>query len=159
MHYLDRAVTAVNDASPRYRLGELFVDPQTGYIYRYVQFKDAVTYAAGHVCTWATATSQTAVTNDRAGGSSVGAIVAGICQAVMTQNYYGFILVSGFYATILTSGADDIVVEESLIAHATTDGACDGVAAGSTTTASFGVAASADDNSGNFVAGYVRGLI
>lgn len=156
MHYLDRAVTAVNDASPRYRLGEVFQDPQTGYFYRYVQFKDAVTYAAGQVVSWAVSTGLTAVTNDCSGGSSIGAVPAGICQAVMTQNYYGFILVSGYYATIKTSGADDIAVGESLIMHASTDGTCDGVAAGSTTTASFGVAVAVDVDADNTVAGTVN---
>lgn len=156
MFYLDRAVTDTNDAAARYIVGSLHMDLSTGYIYRYVQFKDAVTYAAGQVVTWATATGLTAVTNDLSGGSSIGAIPAGICVRVMTTGYYGFILVSGFYATIKTSGADDIAVGESLIAHASTDGACDGVAAGSTTTASFGVAVAVDVDANNTVAGTVN---
>lgn len=147
-------ITGCNDATLQRALGSLVTDESTGYIYKYVQFKDAVTYAAGQSLTWADVACTT-VTNDRAGGSSLGAIPAGICLRVMTQNYYGFILVRGKYAGLVTSGADDIAVGESLIVHATTDGACDGVAAGSTTTASFGVCLEDDDNTANTTKGTV----
>ena len=149
-------LTGCNEATASRTLGQLFTDEATGYVYRYVQFKDAVTYAAGQVVEWASATGLTAVTNDRSGGSAVGNIPAGICLRVMTQNYYGFILVKGFYATIKTSGADDIAIGESLISHSSTDGTCDGVAAGSMTTASFGIALAADVDADNTVAGTVN---
>ena len=77
----------------------------------------------------------------------------GICLAVQTQNSWGWVQRKGPYATIKTSGADDIAVGESLIVHASTDGTCDGVAAGSTTTASFGIAVAADVDADNTVAG------
>jgi hypothetical protein len=152
--FIHDSVTNANDAVARFNVGGLYPSPE-GRWYRYVQFKDAVTYAAGQVVTWA-ATDQSAVTNDISGGSSLGSIVAGICLRVMTQNYYGFILVSGSYATIKTSGADDIAVGESLIVHASTDGTCDGVAANATTTASLGVALAVDVDADNTVAGFVR---
>lgn len=158
LNVLDQDPTLVNDASARSTLGALYQSNSNGYVYRYVQFLDAVTYAAGQVVEWAIATALTKVTNDRAGGSSIGNIPAGIAMRVMTQNYFGFILVQGFYATIKTSGADDIAVGESLISHATTDGTCDGVAAGSTTTASLGIAMAADIDADNTVAGWVRCL-
>ena len=154
MFIFDNAVATANDSSARYRAGQLVIDPATGYFYRYVQFKDAVAYADGQSVTWAT--MMTAVTNDRAGGSSIGVIPAGVCLRVMTQNYYGFILVRGYHATLATSGADDIVIGESLILHATTDGTCDGVAATATTTASFGFATAADVDAANTVAGTVN---
>lgn len=149
------APTLCNDAAAQRVLGELVTDEVTGYQYRYVQFKDAVTYAAGQSLTWADVACTT-VTNDRAGGSSLGAIPAGICLRVMTQNYYGFILVRGKYAGLVTSGADDIAVGESLIVHASTDGACDGVAANATTTASFGICLEDDDNTANTTKGTVN---
>ena len=136
MLYLDRAVTDVNDASPRYRTGELFLDPQTGYIYRYVQFKDAVTYAAGQVLTLASADG-TAVTNDVAGGSSLGSIPGGVALGVVTQNYYSYALVDGYYPTILTNGDDDITAANVLLIGAA-DGVCDSAAA-TWTAGSFGI--------------------
>ena len=149
--------TTVNDASPTHTTGMVYqgLDKK---LYRYGQFKDAVTYAAGQVCTIA-AVDQTAFTNDISGGSSIGSIVAGICLAVMTQNYYGFVLCSGYYATIKTSGADDIAVGEALFVHSSTDGTCDGASASTFSTGNFGVASVADIDADNTVAGIVRGLV
>jgi len=125
-----------------------------GKRYRFVQFKDAVTYAAGQSLTLADV-NWTSVTNDRAGGSSIGAIFGGVCLAVPAQNGYGWVLIYGPYATLLTSGADDIVVGECLICHATTDGTCDGVAANARTTAAIGVATTADVDGADTVAAFV----
>ena len=97
-------ITGCNEASASRTVGQLVVDESTGYTYRYVQFKDAVTYAAGQALTYAGATNLGVVTNDISGGSSIGAVAAGICLRVMTQNYYGFILVKGFYSAVKTSG-------------------------------------------------------
>lgn len=155
-NFFHDVITSCNDATQQRALGQLAVDESTGYVYRYVQFLDAVTYAAGQSVTWAIATNSMKVTNDRAGGSSVAVVPAGICLRVMTQNYYGYVLVRGVYTTLKTSGADDIVAGESLICHATTDGTCDGVAAGSTTTASFGFALAADVDADDTVAGVVN---
>jgi len=126
-------------------------DAGNGKVYAFVKFLDAVTYAAGQVCTYAAADG-TSVTNDISGGSSLGSIVRGICLAVQTQNSWGWVQRKGIYSTVKTSGADDIAVGESLIVHASTDGTCDGVAAGSTTTASFGIALVADVDADNTVA-------
>ena len=134
-------------ADPNFVLGGLYRYTVNGWIYRYVQFLDAVAYAAGQSVEYA-ATTGTKVTNDRAGGSSVGRAAAGVVLAVMTQNYYGFILVNGF-ATLATSGADDIVAGETVICHATTDGTVDGVA--TWTLGCLGVALDADDNTANTV--------
>lgn len=126
-------------------------DDGLGNVYVFVKFLDAVTYAAGQVCTYAVSTGGS-VTNDISGGSSIGSIVRGICLAAQTQNSWGWVQRKGRYATVKTSGADDIAIGESLIVHASTDGTCDGVAAGSTTTASFGIAATADVDADNTVA-------
>ena len=125
------------------------------WILRYVQLKDAVTYAAGQVLTLA-ATGRTAVTNDVAGGSSLGLIFGGIALMVYTQNYYGFVLVDGYYPTIKDNGDDDIAAGDGLIV-ANSDGVCD---SGTSATTHFGNASAADVDADNTVAGivYLRGM-
>ena len=134
-------------ADPTLVVGGLYEYVGDGYIYRYVQFKDAVTYAAGQSVEYA-ATTGLAVTNDRAGGSSVGRAAAGVCLGVMTADYYGFILVQGTY-NLVDSGVDDIVAGEILITHATADGQCDGVP--TWTLGCIGVALAADVDAANTV--------
>ena len=134
-----------------YGLGATRYD-NTGKKYRYVQFKDAVTYAAGQCVTWADATSLTTVTNDISGGSSIGSIPAGVVLGVPTQNQYGWIQTRGFHATVKTSGADDIAVGENVFVHASTDGTVDGSAASAVTTTALGVAVAADVDADNTVA-------
>ncbi len=141
-------------ADPTLVVGGLYEWVANGFIYRYVQFKDAVTYAAGQSVEYA-ATTGLAVTNDRAGGSSVGRAAAGVVLGVMTQDSYGFILVQGV-ATLATSGADDIAAGETLITHATTDGTVDGVA--TWTLGCIGVALAADVDAADTVIGTVMCL-
>lgn len=144
-----RNPTEVNDQYPTHTVGNLYT--YGGKVWRYVRFRDAVTYVAGHVCTKALKDG-TEVTNDISGGSSIGAIVGGICVRVMTQNYYGFVLVHGYYATVKTSGADDIAIGERVFVHGSTDGTCDGVVASTTSSGDFGIAVEADVNADNTVA-------
>ena len=150
--------TGVNDPVPTMPVGSLvqFVDPTTKSVtwYRYVQFKDAVTYVASPkmVLTWAD-TACTTVTNDRAGGSSIGQIPAGVCINVQTQNYYGFIQVSGVVTVGPTDGS--VALGELVVPHATTDG---GVDTWSSTLQPFGVAL-ADDVSTTSVIVKLTGLI
>ena len=116
--------------------------------------------AAQKAAQWYSAQTGKSITNDRSGGSSIGNMArgGGLALRVMTQNYYGFALVQGYYPTAVTSGADDIAIAESVILHSSTDGACDGGGAGSTTTASFGTASEADVNADNSVALFVNFL-
>jgi len=93
-----------------------------GKVFRYVQFRDAVTYVAGDVCTTAlAAVDDWRVTNDRAGGGNItGHSVVGVLPsglAVPTQNQYGFIQVAGQCAPRGTYAAGDYVIP-----HATVDG-------------------------------------
>lgn len=96
-----------------------------GKAFRYVQFLDAVAYAAGQVVTLAGGTIDTwKVSNDRAGGSAdvgtFGHVVRGVCPAwtdVPTQNQFGWIQVEGECVVLGTYVAGDY-----LIPHATTDG-------------------------------------
>ena len=127
-----------NHSEPEFRLGEYFA--QEGKIYKYVQFKDAVTYAAGHVCTPANSDG-TAVTNDRAGGSDIGENkFAGVALLAMTQNYYGFVQVGGV-ASVLGDGS--VAAGESVIPDSA-DGKADTMAAGEEDHV-FGVALEDDD--------------
>jgi hypothetical protein len=149
---------STNDATVTHTVGGLYTNGEAGKVFRYVQFKDAVTYAAGQVCTLANAAG-TAVTNDISGGSSIGSVVGGICQGVMTADYYGFVQVAGYYATVKTSGADDIAIGEAVFVHGSTDGTCDGASASTFSTGNFGVAVAADSDANNTVAVQIRGLI
>ena len=112
-------------SAAEYGLGEERTT-KDGKTYRYVQFKDAVTYVAGHVCTPAN-TSWTAVTNDVAGGSSVAATTfGGIALAAVTQNYYGWVQIGGV-ATVVGDGS--VAADEAVVVHST-DGQADTMAAG-----------------------------
>lgn len=136
---------SINDAKQQRELGGLTIDPETGYEYMYVQFLDAITYAAGQSLTWA-AVARTKVTNDRSGGSSISLRPAGICLAVMTQNYFGYILRRGVYTTVVTNADDDIAQGDALIIDDNEDGQCDSVALATTTvhTNEFGFALDVD---------------
>ncbi|MGB1224149.1 MAG: hypothetical protein ACPHCN_08410 [Mycobacterium sp.] len=141
-----------NDASAKATPGMLY--SFKGDIYRYGQFKDAVTYVAGHVLTFAAADA-TAFTNDRSGGSSVGNAPAGVAVRVMTQDYYGYSLVNGYYSAVVTNGDDDIAAGVPLIVATGADGACDS-AADPNPSLHFGDSLAADDNAADTVAAIVR---
>lgn len=119
---------SVNDLTPRTTPGMLF-DGTDAYgfpaKFRYVQFKDAVTYIKGHVCNPESATGTT-VTNDRDGGISAATITWGIACRAMTEDYYGYIQVTG-KAVVQTDGG--VAAGEYLVAH-TVDGECDTMADG-----------------------------
>ena len=126
---------------PEYVLGETR-ETKDGKKYRYVQFKDAVTYVAGQVCTPAN-TSWTAVTNDVAGGSSIAATTfAGICVGVPAQNGYGWVQIGGV-ANVRGDGS--VAADEAVVPHSV-DGEADTMAAGEEHL-SFGRALDADTGS------------
>lgn len=148
--------TTYNSATPDFTLGEEFTYRAAAnqmWKLRYVQFKDAVTYAAGQVLTWANATA-TAVTNDRSGGSSVGNQCAGIALCAVTENYYGFVLTEGYYSAVVTNGDDDIAAGDALIVATGTDGACDSSASASNL--KIGQALAADVDGSNTVAAWIK---
>lgn len=128
-----------NEVSPQATPGGLY--EWKGALYRYVKFLDAVTYVVGHTLTMA-ATDGTSVTNDTSGGSSVAPLHGvGVCQDIMTENYYGYMMVRGTCNVVCDGSvaADDAVV-------AGTDGVADTMAAGEEHLA-FGHALMADDGS------------
>lgn len=110
------------DTVAQFELGSIFFGIN-GKVFRYVQFLDAVTYVAGHVCTFGTTgTDVWKVTNDRSGGSAVtGHGVAGVLTtgngSVPTQNQYGWLQVAGECNCAGTYAAGDLVKP-----HASNDG-------------------------------------
>lgn len=110
-------------ADQEHALGELFVGP-SGAMYRYVKFVDAVTYVKGHVVGLAS-TSTYNVTNDRAGGSAIGATPVGVVfqDTVPTQNQYGWVQVTGIADVICTGAA--VAAGDVLVIAASTDGAAE----------------------------------
>ena len=144
----------VNDPSPRYDPGSLYY--HNGAFFRYVKFIDAVAYAVGDVCEWAAA-NFSAVSNDRAGGSSLGRMPAGVCLAAMTQNNYGFVQVAGTNTTRIYTDAG-VAAGDWLVSH-TVDGECDTMAAGEEAQV-FAFATAAD--TGDYIAAgdaVIKGLL
>lgn len=111
--------------------------------YRYVQVEDAA-LAANEVVTYSDTTGSE-VTNDRAGGSSIGNnAVAGVALATVADGNYGVIQTAGV-ATMKVAAAQAISAGDLLAADSSNDGCV--VAASATTSsveAPFAVALGAD---------------
>lgn len=108
----------------QYELGAVIAGAN-GKKYRYVQFKDAVTYVAGHVvCLKDNDANEWAVTNDvsanMAGDHPVGVVFQ---STVPTEDEYGWVQIGGV-ATVL-AGSGSIVAGDYLKPDDTTDGAAD----------------------------------
>lgn len=135
--------TSHNDATPKVKVGTVVTDKATGKQFKYVKVVDAnvtvgqsLEFAAADGCT---------VTNDRAGGSSLGRMVAGVAVGAITKNQYGFIQVAGLNAYVKTGGS--VAAGHVLVPHASTDGIA---VTGTTSTAAmqnFGYALAADTTS------------
>ena len=138
---IDTSFASANMLNNPGTLGAVTKDDATGKVWKLVQFKDAVTYAATQVVEWADAACTT-VTNDRVGGSSIGNFAAGVCPGVKTQNYYGYIQVGG-PATVKTASSS-ITAGLALLSHSTVDGSTISAAANAMTTAIVGVATAAE---------------
>lgn len=123
-----------------YGLGETR-ETKDGKKYRYVQFKDAVTYAAGQ-CLAPANTAWTAVTNDRAGGSAISTAFGGLCLGAPSQNSYGWVQIGGVGTC---TGDGSVAADEAVVLH-TVDGEADTMAAGEEHLV-FGTALEADSGS------------
>lgn len=108
------------DTSPVNRLGSLHTD-RDGNIYRYVLVEDA-DLADGDVVEYSD-TSGYEVTNDRAGGSSIGRHVAGVAVGTIADASYGYIMVSGRHDAVKTDGG--VAAGDYLTAHTSADGQAD----------------------------------
>lgn len=93
----------------------------------FVQFKDAVTYVRGHVCSFKDTDGFT-VTNDESGGNDVPAGVLPTQQrtetaVVPTEDQYGWLQFEGLHPAVAKAAADDSIADgHALIMHASTDG-------------------------------------
>lgn len=136
-----------NDSTAQREAGTVWFDGATGKAYRYVLIED-LAVAVGDVVEYSD-TSGYEVTQDRAGGASIGRVVAGVAIGTITDAYYGWIQVSGRNATVKTDGG--VSAGEGLIPHATQNGHADSAVATSTAVNTegqiFGYALEADDTS------------
>lgn len=129
------------------QVGNLYEDGATGKVYRYVLIEDA-DVANGDVVEFSD-TSGYEVTKDRAGGASIGRVVAGVAVATVSDGNYGYILVSGRHTAVKADGG--VASGDVLVPHATYDGKADTATSASTAVITagqkFGYALAADDTS------------
>lgn len=130
--------TDANDASARMTVGTEW--DNAGKSYRYVLVEDA-NLAANDVVEFSDATGAE-VTNDRAGGASLGRSVAGVALGTVTDGQYGVIQTRGL-ATVKVPANTAVAAGNYLVPHATSDGAV-AVATTSTLGQIFAVALAAD---------------
>lgn len=128
---------SANDSAAKGAVGQLYV--REGKSYRYYKAKD-IAFAANKVVEYSTTAG--AVTIDRAGGSSVGRIAAGVAYGTVTAGNYGWVQVAGT-CSMLVPAAGVVAAGNYLTTHATTDGAVV-VATTSTLKNVFAVALGAD---------------
>lgn len=117
-----------NDASPLFTPGTVVRDKSTGNVYKYILVEDA-DLALGDVVEYSDASGYE-VTKDRASGSSLGRVAAGVALGKITDGYYGWIQVSGLNTRVKSDGS--VAVGQGMVPHATSDGVADSVESGST---------------------------
>ena len=132
---------AANDKTDLNQVGSVMVDGSNGKQYRYVQVED-MALAANDVVTYANATA-TEVTQDRAGGSSLGSNFAGVAVNALTDGNYGWVQIKGLATCKVAAGV--AIAAGNRVMVDTADG---GVKAYAATTGSedysFGMALAAD---------------
>lgn len=136
----------VTDTStvPQYKLGMLR-EEDNGKIYKYIKNIDLAVSDGWALCA-ASVSDVNIVSGDRSGGSSINTSPVGVAVGTIAQDSYGWVLVYGYKANVLSDGS--VAAGEALIAHASTDGGVDSGAAASTAVItvhqSFGLAQAAD---------------
>lgn len=115
--------------------------------YKYVLIEDA-DVANGDVVEYSD-TSGYEVTKDRAGGASIGRVVAGVAIGAIADASYGWIQVYGKHTAVKADGG--VAAGDPLVPHATYDGKADTATSASTAVITagqtFGYALAADDTS------------
>lgn len=119
---------AVNDATPKFPKGTVYHDAVSGKTYKYVQVEDAA-LTIGQVVELSDTTGSE-VTNDRAGGASLGRIAVGVALGSVTDAYFTWIQVGGVNDYVVTDG--NVTAGGALIPHATGDGQATLAESGST---------------------------
>lgn len=122
-----------NDSAAKGAVGQLFV--REGKSYRYFRVKD-VACAAGSVVEYSS--SANCVTPDRAGGTSIGRVVAGVAVATISVGNYGWIQVAGT-CSVLVAAKGVVAAGNPLAPHATSDGAVTSTVTYSHTTSTTGI--------------------
>lgn len=130
--------TGANDATDLNQVGTI-MDGQDKQ-YRYVQVEDAA-LAANDVVTYSDATGDE-VTQDRAGGSSLGNTFAGVALNTVTDGYYTWVQVKGL-ATCKVGAGVAVAAGDRVCVAAGTDGAVE-TATTTTEARAFGMAVAAD---------------
>lgn len=123
-----------------------------GNHYRWCKAVDAVTYVVGQCLTWAN-TACTSVTNDISGGSSIGALAAGVAMGAPAQNGYLWVQTWG-PNVVLTNGDDDIAAATSLFPSG--DGTVNSASAATFVTGRLGYALAVDTDAANTVAVFIE---
>ena len=111
-------------------VGTVVEDVATGKTYKYVQAED-LALTVGDVVEYSDTTGYE-VTKDRAGGSSIGRIVAGVALGAIADASYGWIQVTGVNAYVKTDNS--VAASNALVPHATTNGVADVAESGSEAT-------------------------
>lgn len=128
---------SANDSSAKGTVEQIFT--KDGKSYRYMKVKD-IAVAANNVVEYST--TESAVTLDRAGGSSIGRHVAGVAVATVTAGNYGWVQIDGRVTATVPAGVA-IAAGDLVAPHSTSNG---GIIAATTSTfkQSFAVALGAD---------------
>lgn len=139
-----RANLTANDATAQVEPGSVWHNEANGKMYQYILVEDAA-LAKGDVVEYSD-TSGYEVTKDRAGGASLGRMVAGVAIATITDAQYGWIQISGLCDYVKTDGG--VAAGDRLVPHASTDGVADTEANASTVVVTsgqvFGIALNTD---------------
>ena len=156
MKQLPATKLTANDATAKEEAGR--VRWESGKAYRYVLAEDGA-LANGDVVEFSD-TSGYEVTKDRAGGASIGRVVAGVAIGTITDAYYGWVQVHGRHTAIKTDGG--VSAGDVLVPHTNKDGVADTGTSASTVVITagqvFGHALAADTDS-TTTAGTVVGMI
>lgn len=103
-----------------FTLGE--IREYNGRLFEFVKLTDAVNATSGMIAEAGSASTESTVTVDRSGGSSLGRIGRGVFVGNVTAGNYGFILIRGLHAAVKDAAGALSSVGLKVTTHATTDG-------------------------------------
>lgn len=120
-----------NDSAAVHSPGESIevVDSSGLKRYKYINFEKgtgSIAAAAGNLAYFLDGTDFDGFTVTSDVSDTDKNLVAGILQAVLTDEYYGWIQTWGYYATVKTNGDDDIAAGDAIIGDG--DGTCNSTA-------------------------------
>lgn len=153
------SLTAANSATPTHTPGTIYQDLATGVTYQYINFDNGagnVAAVAGGVAYVKTLASYVVTMDISDSLTTKQNGCCGVFVNVLTDAYYGWMVIKGPYATVKTDAGDDIAIDDSCIAHATTDGVVDRTATGTAAVSRIvGTATAADVDADDTVAVWV----